>query len=75
MSGGRLVSFTPQEVTDIGTPVIIEHLPPGSITYNANGSLNQIGGGRNKKRSKRNKRKTKKTRKHRRSTKKKARKY
>jgi len=71
MSGGRLVSFTPEEVTGIGTPVIIEHLPPGSITYNANGSLNQIGGKRRRytKRNIRRLKRTKKINKHRRTKK------
>ena len=45
----KLVSFTPQEVRGIGTPVITQHLKPGAITYNANGGLNQIGGTRKKK--------------------------
>ena len=46
---GRLTPFTPQEVKGIGTPFITDHLKPGAITYNANGSLNQLGGTRKKK--------------------------
>jgi hypothetical protein len=67
---GKLVSFTPQEVRGIGTPVITEHLKPGAITYNANGGLNQIGGymnfgrgGKHSRYTKRNIRRLKRTQK------------
>jgi len=46
MTGGHLVAFTPAEVTGIGTPVITQHLPPGAISYNANGTLTQAIGGK-----------------------------
>jgi len=66
MRGGRLISFSPQEVRGYSTPVITEHLPTGSITYNANGVLDinshqrQTGG--RYKRSKNKKRTNKKKR-------------
>jgi hypothetical protein len=63
MSGGRL---SPAEVRGLGTPVITQHLPPGAITYNANGNLNQIGG-RYTKRNIRRLKRTKKINRHRRT--------
>lgn len=39
MRGGRLIPFSPEEVSGYSTPVITQHLPTGSITYNANGVL------------------------------------
>lgn len=77
MSQGRLVAFTPQAISGYSTPVITEHLKPGSITYNANGALNQIGGRRkrsSRKYKKRSSRKYKQSRhkqsRHKRSSKK-----
>ena len=66
MRGGRLISFSPQEISGYSTPVITEHLPTGSITYNANGALDinlkpsQTGG--RYRRSKKSKKRTNKKR-------------
>jgi hypothetical protein len=54
MSLGRLVPFSPEDVSSYGykTPVITQHLPPGAITYSASGSLKipQAGGRRRRSR-------------------------
>lgn len=34
--GGHLIPLQPAEVTGLGTPVITQHLPPGSIQYDSN---------------------------------------
>lgn len=46
MHGGHLLPFTPAEVSGYSTPFISDHLPPGAISYNANGALAQNGGKR-----------------------------
>jgi hypothetical protein len=46
MHGGHLLPFTPTEVSGYSTPFISDHLPPGAISYNANGTLAQNGGRR-----------------------------
>jgi hypothetical protein len=59
MGGGRLVSYTPENISGYSTPIITEHLPKGAITYNPNGGLlvdttvKQTGGMRRTKKSRR----------------------